>query len=448
MSGENTNSASPPGLEPGSGPASRETLARILRALRRQAPLLAVAAAGLAALMLVDQHRVAVAAAAFLALLVAALWPALTQRRGARPLRARPHSGQDAALRALIGAQADPVVVTDRGGHVVLLNPAAEAMSPALRRGAPVTYAIRAPEFVDVVKRATEDDQTVTIELAERVPVERQLKVIATPFRLRGPADGAHDHVLYAFQDLSATRRVERMRADFVANASHELRTPLASLLAFIETLQGAARDDKVARERFLGVMADQARRMTRLIDDLLSLSRIELDEHLPPAGRVDLKGVVESVTSALGPLAAERGVEIAVEAEPGPLTVIGDRDALIRLAENLVENALKYGANGKRVDIRLKPDEATMTATLTVADHGPGIAAEHLPRLTERFYRVDVARSRAEGGTGLGLAIVKHIVARHRGRLVVTSTIGEGATFTVTLPLASRAARQKSDIS
>jgi two-component system phosphate regulon sensor histidine kinase PhoR len=229
------------------------------------------------------------------------------------------------------------------------------------------------------------------------------------------------------------------MRADFVANASHELRTPLAALSGFIETLQGSARDDAKARERFLAIMQDQARRMARLIDDLLSLSRIELNAHRRPDTAVDLVPIVRQVVDGLETLARDRGVTVQVEAADA-LMVPGDRDELIRLFENLIENALKYGAAGKRVDIT--PRQAVTLdgepeAQIAVRDYGPGIAPEHVPRLTERFYRVDVRESRAQGGTGLGLALVKHILNRHRGRLSIASMPGAGATFTVHLPMA-----------
>jgi two-component system phosphate regulon sensor histidine kinase PhoR len=230
------------------------------------------------------------------------------------------------------------------------------------------------------------------------------------------------------------------MRADFVANVSHELRTPLAALTGFIETLQGPARDDPAARERFLGIMQAQAWRMARLIDDLLSLSRIELRAHQRPDTLVDLVPIVHQVTDGLETLARDRGVNIEVVDSDTALTVLGDRDELIRLFENLVENGLKYGASGRRVEITLgrkQGADGKEEARVAVRDFGPGIAAEHLPRLTERFYRVDVGESRAQGGTGLGLALVKHILNRHHGRLTIDSKPGEGATFTVRLPLA-----------
>jgi two-component system phosphate regulon sensor histidine kinase PhoR len=222
------------------------------------------------------------------------------------------------------------------------------------------------------------------------------------------------------------------------------LRTPLAALSGFIDTLQGPARDDVAARERFLLIMQAQATRMARLIDDLLSLSRIELSAHMRPETPVDLVPIVRQVADGLQTLARDREVQIQINAPTEPLIVLGDRDELIRVFENLIENALKYGASGKRVEIDFARDrspEGAAEATIGVRDHGPGIAPEHLPRLTERFYRVDVADSRAQGGTGLGLALAKHIMNRHRGRLTVASNPGKGATFTVHLPIPSQAA-------
>jgi two-component system phosphate regulon sensor histidine kinase PhoR len=247
--------------------------------------------------------------------------------------------------------------------------------------------------------------------------------------------------MLMAFRDLTPLRRAEEMRADFVANASHELRTPLATLSGFIETLQGPARDDAVARGRFLSIMQAQATRMARLIDDLLSLSRIELNAHLRPDKEVDLVAILRQVADGLQMLARDRGVEVKVTAPAKPLLVSGDRDELLRVFENLVENALKYASSGKRIDIEVAAaDGGKREARVAVRDYGPGIAPEHLPRLTERFYRVDVAESRAQGGTGLGLALVKHILNRHGGRLTIDSVMGQGATFISWLPLADSA--------
>ena len=251
--------------------------------------------------------------------------------------------------------------------------------------------------------------------------------------------------ILVTVQDLTEQRRLERMRADFVANASHELRTPLASLTGFVETLQGPARDDPVARERFLAIMLQQGDRMRRLIDDLLSLSRIELKAHVQPETVLDLAPLLRHTCDALKPVADEAGVAVEVTTPQAPCMVRGDRDELIEVIENLVENSIKYGASGKRVDIELSVGETARADApgvwvLAVRDFGPGIAPQHLPRLTERFYRVDVSTSREMKGTGLGLAIVKHILTRHKARLEIESTPGEGACFSVKIPAAALA--------
>jgi two-component system phosphate regulon sensor histidine kinase PhoR len=346
-------------------------------------------------------------------------------------------SGERTPLDAVIAALPDPAIILDHDTRVVAFNDQARQIAPALRRDDPVSLALRVPEVVDAIRHAAATGESVRVEFSERVPVDRCSEAFVTPMTAVG-RDG-YSLLLVSFHDLTPIRRVEEMRADFVANASHELRTPLAALSGFIETLRGPARDDKAARERFLEIMEAQARRMARLIDDLLSLSRIELNAHLRPEKPVDLVSIVRQVVDALQTLAADRGVEIKVTQPPAPLVVPGDRDELIRVFENLIENALKYGGSGKRVEITLSEANTAdggREALVAVRDYGPGIAAEHLPRLTERFYRVDVAGSRAQGGTGLGLALVKHILNRHRGRLAIESRIGQGATFTVRLPL------------
>jgi two-component system phosphate regulon sensor histidine kinase PhoR len=342
-----------------------------------------------------------------------------------------------ALIEALIGGLPGPAIVLDRDGGVIAFNAAATSVAPALRRGEPALISLRMPDLVDAIRRAGKRREPQRVEFFERVPLDRWFEAFVTPVRL--PGDGRPDVLLMTFNDLTPLRRVEEMRADFIANASHELRTPLAALLGFIETLQGPAKNDAAAREKFLSIMQGQAARMARLIDDLLSLSRIELNAHLQPNTAVELATIVRQVVDGLQTLARDRGVEIKVGAPPEALTVLGDRDELVRALENLVENALKYGAAGKRVDITLAQGQTrggTPEARIGVRDYGPGIPPEHLPRLTERFYRVDVADSRAQGGTGLGLALVKHVLNRHGGRLSIESTLGAGATFTMHLPL------------
>jgi two-component system phosphate regulon sensor histidine kinase PhoR len=334
----------------------------------------------------------------------------------------------------------EPVILVDRQVVVRLANEAASALFPALRIDQPLSFALRAPDVLDGIAGALSTGLPARLEYDERVPVERSFEVRIGPL---APPDAA----LLFFRDLTAARRLEHMRVDFVANASHELRTPLASLLGFVETLQGPARDDPAAREKFLEIMRGQALRMTRLIEDLLSLSRVELKAHLRPDTPLDLAAIVRQMVDTLSPLAREHGVEIVLAVGEKPHIVLGDRDELLRAVENLVDNAVKYGEAGKRVEVALRRldrgDGRPSEFELAVRDHGPGIPPEHLPRLTERFYRADVVESRQKGGTGLGLAIVKHIVARHRGRLAIESEPGEGATFRIALPEAPPERRQ-----
>jgi len=395
-----------------------------------------------AGLVIINALTVGYAIAGFAIVAAAAF---LTVRSGeevgrlARPAAIAERAGEP--LDAVVAGLPDPVIALDGNGRVLALNERARALTPALRQGEPVSLALRMPELIEAIGRAYSSEEEQRVEYSERVPIDRWFELIVMPVRrMRKP--GKPGLVLMTFHDLTPLRRVEQMRADFVANASHELRTPLAALSGFIETLQGSARDDAKARERFLAIMQEQAGRMARLIDDLLSLSRIELNAHRRPDTPVDLAPIVRQVADALQTLARDRGVVVNVDAANAPV-VPGDRDELVRVFENLIENALKYGAAGRRVDIALTQGlspEGGPEARVSVRDYGPGIAPEHVPRLTERFYRVDVRESRAQGGTGLGLALVKHILNRHRGRLSIESTPGAGATFTVYLPTAGTA--------
>jgi two-component system phosphate regulon sensor histidine kinase PhoR len=268
------------------------------------------------------------------------------------------------------------------------------------------------------------------------VPFDRWIEVHIASVAL--DSEELQDALLVVLRDLTKSERLERMRADFVANVSHELRTPLASLAGFIETLKGSARDDAEARQRFLEIMDSQAKRMARLINDLLALSHIELDEHIRPETVVDLGRIAAGVLEGLRPTAEKQSVDLVLTCD-APVRVQGSDDEIARLVENLVNNAIKYGGAGKQVEVGVttRQEGGKAYALFWVRDFGPGISAEHLPRLTERFYRVDAGESRAKGGTGLGLAIVKHIVARHRGILSVESSPGKGALFSVRFDLA-----------
>ena len=348
------------------------------------------------------------------------------KRNDVRPLR------EDAALRALIDTLPEAIFLIDAGERVAAANPAARALLPTLREGEPLARSLRAPDVLDALGRVLESGRAEKALWIERLPVECWFEALIAPLRVEGYAPAA----VIALRDLTEARAVERMRADFVANASHELRTPLASLLGFVETLQGPARDDPKARERFLGIMREQTQRMARLVDDLLSLSRIEQHLHLRPDTPVDLTMLVAHICDTLAPMAEDTGLSLDIDLAPNVITP-GDRDELARVLENLIENAIKYGRPDGEDQGRVR---VTLVATgreaiFSVQDNGPGIAAEHIPRLTERFYRVDAGKSRAKGGTGLGLAIVKHIVLRHRGKLTIDSAPGMGALFRVILP-------------
>ncbi|HLH11683.1 MAG TPA: ATP-binding protein [Methylovirgula sp.] len=336
-------------------------------------------------------------------------------------------------IRELIEALPEAVLVIDRDDRIFAANAAAHAILPGMQPDSALARSLRSPDVLDSVERVRSSNRAERVTWAEKVPVERLFEVSIAP--LGGEFESA---LILSLHDLSEARRLERMRVDFVANASHELRTPLASLLGFVETLQGPARDDAGARSKFLSIMREQAQRMSRLVDDLLSLSRIEQHLHVRPDTPVDLVGILRHIADTLSPMAYDKNVTLRIEA-PASVIVAGDRDELLRVAENLIENAIKYGAADamtarKEVDIVIRVNGPQ--AHLSVRDYGPGIAQEHIPRLTERFYRVDAGQSRAKGGTGLGLAIVKHIVARHGGRLNIESKLGEGATFSVILPL------------
>lgn len=334
--------------------------------------------------------------------------------------------GGDSFVRAVIEALPEATLLLDPRGEVVLSNARALQLLDCPQTRGPLSFVIRTPEVHDAIARAMQGE-SVTVRYRERVPTERSIEARASPI------ESGEGGILLVLRDLTQMERLERMRADFVANASHELRTPLASLSGFIETLQGPARDDPEARRRFLAIMQTQARRMSRLIGDLLSLSRIERDERIRPDSHVDLAEIAALVRDSLRAIAAEEGVDIVLEC-PAPVPIVGAADELARLVENLVDNAIKYASSGKRIVLSAKMDSGAETpqAVLCVRDYGAGIAPEHLPRLTERFYRVDANESRAKGGTGLGLTLVKHIVNRHRASLSIESALGEGTAVTV----------------
>ena len=384
---------------------------------------------------------------------------------------------------AVIDALPAPLLLMDAERQVVRANQTARELFGDKVVDRDLASSLRTPAVLEAVDSVLRGGASRIIEFTLPVPVERSFEAQVKPFQRLVPEpdpsllDGEIEEepaprpptvarmAILTLHDVTAARRSEQMRADFIANASHELRTPLSSLLGFIETLRGPARDDPEAQDRFLSIMHDQASRMTRLVNDLLSLSRIELDEHMPPNGRVDVVEELENVIAALELKAAQRHIRLRLEAPETLPYVVGDEDQLTQVFQNLVSNAIKYTredtdvtvtvalADGAAVGFTGLPTPSgvmakdkrvvrsgTAMVSVSVRDHGDGIARTHLPRLTERFYRVDAARSRAMGGTGLGLAIVKHILNRHRGRLTIESEVGVGSAFTVYLPAVGEA--------
>ena len=339
-----------------------------------------------------------------------------------------------AAARALLEALPDPVIALDDTRALVRANAAARALFGG---SDDISALLRHPVLVGLLDRVAAGGQAAEAELALVVPADRSLAVRVVPADLTDGTIAVRRLVL--LRDRTRDVALERMRADFIANASHELRTPLSSLLGFIETLRGPAEGDLPAQRRFLAIMHEQAERMRRLLDDLLSLSRIEMAEHAPPTARVSLAPLLRRAADGFEPRVAARGQTLEVAIEPGLPEVAADADQLAQVFGNLLENAVKYGREGGVVRLAARRTAAggRQGVAIAVGDDGSGIAPEHLPRLTERFYRVDAGRSRAIGGTGLGLAIVKHIVGRHRGRLEIESALGKGSTFTVWLPAA-----------
>lgn len=420
-------------------PASPDKTLRWPDRIKRSGLVLLVTAIALAVLVIVNNLSLASAFLVFACIAGVSLVPiqlhdASRSRRDADSLKL----GEGSAIRAIVGGMPDPAVLLDRVGRVLQLNAQAAQLAPALRRNELALFALRSPEIIAALRQAIATTQPQRTSYVEHVPVERWMEILITPVAVPTDFGGVDNCFLMTFRDQTPLRRIEEMRADFVANASHELRTPLAALSGFIDTLQGPARDDPKARERFLGIMHAQATRMARLIDDLLSLSRVELSAHVRPDAKADLSTILRQVIDGLEVLAQERQVRIETDIPAQPVFIAGDVEELLRVCENLIENALKYGASGGRIVVTLAQVEAadgSPEVRMSVRDFGPGIAPEHLPRLTERFYRVDVGDSRAQGGTGLGLSLVKHIVNRHGGRLLIESVVGKGATFTACFP-------------
>lgn len=346
-------------------------------------------------------------------------------------------------MRSVIGALEMPALVLGDLDIIICHNARVRQLFPKIADGMALFQVSRNPGVLDAVKRIRDDGNEQSADVTDRTFNGRRLRVTVSPLRRAQPAEGnavglPQGLLLVQISDTSEQDRLAQLRSDFIANASHELRTPLASVMGFIETLQGPASEDSAARSRFLKIMQAQASRMARILDDLLSLSRIEMRAHVRPKDDVEVGVLARSAVQGLEPIAAAANIKLSLSLPNEACHVRGDRDELEQVFQNLIHNAIKYGNDGGKVDVTvtraLAINGKAGRVIASVADDGPGIAEQHLPRLTERFYRVDTATSRERGGTGLGLAIVKHILNRHRGELDIESQVGKGSTFTVIL--------------
>jgi two-component system phosphate regulon sensor histidine kinase PhoR len=374
---------------------------------------------------------------------VRGLWLAVGRWARAWRQKLQTREQELSAAQTVLAALPDPLILLDERRRIVRANAAANDLLGMRLVDRDLAVALRHPAVLAAADAVLRGEAARVAEFDVSTPVERHLSARLAALSPH-TAEGAV--AVLTLHDLTAAKRSEKLRADFAANASHELRTPLASLIGFIETLRGPAHDDAAARDHFLAIMAEQSQRMKRLVDDLLSLSRIEMNEHRPPTEHVNLTRVLHTVADLLEQRAIARDMRIELEVPETSTDVPGDPDELAQVFQNLLDNAIKYSRPGTPIAVSIRassrflpgtrPGERPAAIAVSVRDHGDGIPREHLPRLTERFYRVDAARSRELGGTGLGLAIVKHIVNHHRGALDIESELGEGSVFTVHLPL------------
>ncbi|NJO55591.1 MAG: PAS domain-containing protein [Rhodospirillales bacterium] len=374
------------------------------------------------------------------ATMAAGWWLWMRQRRANRALPPAALEDPQPTSADLLEQLPDPIILLDRKRQVVASNRAARESLGIDLPGRDLAVSLRHPAVLAAVQMISEGTPSYSEEVTLPAPIPRTFTLFAA--RLPTGADAGQPHIILLFRDETQVKRAEQSRADFVANSSHELRSPLSAVIGFIETLRGPASDDEDARGRFLTLMYSEAQRMARLIDDLMSLSRVEINEHIPPRIAVDIGRLAHRAASTLAVRAEKKRMTIDLECPHALPEIIGDPDQVTQVIHNLIDNAIKYGRSGTPIRLSLAvvdrlPGTNTGGVSISVSDEGDGIPAIHLPRLTERFYRADEGRSRRLGGTGLGLAIVKHIVKRHRGRLTIDSELGRGSTFTVYLPTA-----------
>ncbi|WOI57221.1 ATP-binding protein [Palleronia sp. LCG004] len=336
----------------------------------------------------------------------------------------------ESELGELLEALPLPALLIGPRERILAMNANASGLLGQGLVGRHYVAALRQPALIDTIEGVGRDRLTRNVDYTSH-DGDRDM-IWAANVAVAGAG------ILVSFEDRTLAAEAGQMRRDFVANVSHELRTPLTALMGYIETLQGPARNDQVARDRFLATMAGEANRMNRLVQDLLSLSRVEAAARVKPTEEVDLPSLIQQVKALLGTISAERETRIEFVPPPDPVVVPGDNDQLRQVFVNLLENAIKYGGGTVTVDLTVDPHIRELRGPgvrIDITDNGAGIDPLHLPRLTQRFYRVDTHRSREVGGTGLGLAIVKHILSRHRGRLRISSEIGQGSCFSVLLP-------------
>ncbi len=401
--------------------------------------ILAVLVAGpLAGLQIGVQVALAVA-------LFMAAWLLGTGPQTSTPDPAEIGHGNQAALpagfgRELLRQMPAALIMISETERITYANPAARQLLPSITSGAHITSVIRAPAFIEAVETVLSERQDLRFTFTMIGQSERFFEARAAFLPPNVARElGEIGQIIIQIEDRTRDKALLQTRTDFIANASHELRTPLASILGYIETLQGHARDDPEAREMFLDIMLRQANRMKRLVDDLMSLSRIEMNAHVAPEDDLDLHAVVVEAASGLFPVATQNDVLLQIELplDSSAPMVRGDRDQLAQVISNLVDNAIKYGGRGNKVRVTSADTDPRYPGRtgVSVIDQGPGISRENIPRLTERFFRVSASQSKDMGGTGLGLAITKHILARHGGALDIKSTLGEGSRFTVWIP-------------
>lgn len=343
----------------------------------------------------------------------------------------------------LVDTLPDILIMTNDKKEIVRTNRAARSIFGQNLAYKPLRDVIASDKLLGAITAVVEDLRGEKIEFHLSEPIPRDFQAIIERFPI--PSEGGIS-IIITMTDITEQKRVQRMRADFVANASHEIRTPLASIIGFIETLRGPAKDDALARDEFLRVMGDQAERMSKLVNDLLSLSKIEMNAHSAPIAKVDLLRIVRTEKQHFEWACKQKNVSLRCIFNDNLPATKGDEDELAQVVRNLLGNAIKYTSADTEILMTVKmtsnlpndPSFRNLTRAIcfSVQDHGEGIPKEHLPRLTERFYRVDTARTRKVGGTGLGLAIVKHVLNRHHGVLTIESEMGEGSTFSVFLPV------------